>query len=83
MRRRDILVGLGCDGGLMAYGPRITDLFRRVASLVDRILHGASAGDIPVEQPTRFELVINLRTSKHMGLTLAPSVIARADEVIE
>jgi putative tryptophan/tyrosine transport system substrate-binding protein len=70
-------------GGLMSYGPNYADLFRRAADMVDKILHGTKPGDIAVEQPTKFDFVINIKTATALGLTLPPPLLATADEVIK
>ena len=71
------------DGGLLSYGPDPVDIFRRAATYVDRILRGAKPAELPVQLPTKFEMVVNLKTAKALGLAVPPSIWVRADEVIE
>ena len=70
-------------GGLISYGPNYADLFRRSADMVDKILRGTNPGDIPVEQPAKFDFAINIKTATALGLTMSPTLLAAADEVIE
>ena len=69
--------------GWLAYGPSIAALFRRTATYIDKILRGAKPGDLPIQQPTKFDLIVNLKTARTLGVTFPPSILARADEVIE
>ena len=71
------------DGGLLSYGPDVVDIWRRAASYVDRILRGAKPGDLPVQFPTKYEMVVNLKTAKALGLTVPQSILLRADELIQ
>jgi putative tryptophan/tyrosine transport system substrate-binding protein len=71
------------DGGLLSYGPDVVDVFRRSASYVDLLLRGAKPADLPVQVPTKFEMVLNVKTAKSLGLTVPQSILLRADEVIE
>jgi putative ABC transport system substrate-binding protein len=70
-------------GGLMSYGPSLNAMFRQTADVVDRIARGAKPGDMPIEQPTKFEFVVNLETARALGLDLSPTLLARADDIVE
>jgi putative tryptophan/tyrosine transport system substrate-binding protein len=83
MRRRDFITLLGGTGGLVSYGPDTIDPYRQAASYVDRILKGAKPADLPVQAPTKYELVINRKTAKSIDLALPQALLARADEVVE
>ena len=71
------------DGGLLAYGPRNLLCYRHVVSLVDKVLRGAKPADLPIEQPSKFDLVVNLKTATALGITIPPTLLLRADEVLE